>query len=195
MEEETGKRRIKQLEDKIHFILQLIDEDPRREGLRETPMRVAKMYTELFRGYNESNKPTITTFPNNEDGCNYDQMIFDSGPFYSMCEHHMVPFFGTYHFAYLPDEKIVGLSKVARVVDFYSAKLQVQERLGKEIVDELEKEIEPLGIGLVLKARHLCREMRGTRKIGGQMITSELRRDFREDSAKAEFFRFITGGQ
>ncbi|MHC4750071.1 MAG: GTP cyclohydrolase I [Planctomycetota bacterium] len=177
----------------IKTILVEIGEEPSREGLKDTPERVASMFIELFRGYNESEKPDVTTFPNNKDGFNCNQMIFDSGPFYSMCEHHMVPFFGVYRFGYLPDKKVVGLSKVARIVDFYSAKLQVQERLGEEIVNDLEKEIEPLGMGLVLKARHLCREMRGAKKIGGEMVTSVLRGDLEKESAKSEFLRFALG--
>jgi GTP cyclohydrolase I len=105
----------------------------------------------------------------------------------------MVPFFGTYYFAYIPNKKVLGLSKVARIVDYYAAKLQVQERLGKEIVDELEKELKPKGIALVLKARHLCKEMRGVKKINGEMTTSDLRGAFRkEPETRAEFISFIT---
>jgi GTP cyclohydrolase I len=119
-------------------------------------------------------------------------MIVDSGDYYSQCEHHMVPFFGKYYFAYIPGKKILGLSKVARIVDFYSAKLQVQERLGKEIIDELEKELKPKGIALVLKGRHLCKEMRGARKTGGEMVTSELRGVFKtKPEVRQEFLSLI----
>ncbi len=172
--------------------LKAIGENPEREGLKDTPLRVLKMWGELYRGYDLEQKPKVTVFNNNTDGLNYDQMIHDTGYFYSQCEHHMVPFFGTYHFAYIPNKKVLGLSKVARIVDYYAAKLQVQERLGKEILDELEKELKPQAIGLVLKARHLCKEMRGVKKINGEMITSDLRGKFRsEPETRAEFISFV----
>ena len=120
-------------------ILIKIGEDPLREGLVGTPKRIAKMYGEIFRGYDPSRRPSITVFPNGKDGINYDQMITDRGKFYSHCEHHAVPFFGEYIFGYIPDKKIVGLSKVARLVDYYAAKLQIQERLVKEIADGQHK--------------------------------------------------------
>lgn len=177
----------------VELMIESIKDNPQREGLLETPNRVAKMWSEMFRGYDINQKPKITIFNNSNDGLNYDQMIHDTGYFYSQCEHHMVPFFGTYHFAYIPNKKILGLSKVARIVDYFSAKLQVQERLGKEILDELEKELKPQAIGLVLKARHLCKEMRGVKKIGGEMITSDLRGKFKtEPETRAEFISFIT---
>lgn len=156
-----------------------IGENEKRKGLKETPLRVAKMYSEIFRGYDVGQKPKITVFDNNSDGIVYDQMIADKGYFYSYCEHHMVPFFGQYYFAYIPDEKILGISKVARTVDYFAAKLQVQERLTKEIVDEIEKQLKPRGIALVMKARHLCKEMRGVKKYDSEMITSEMRGVFK----------------
>ncbi len=163
-----------------------------RKGLLDTPSRVAKMWQEIFRGYDLKQKPKITVFPNNNDGVCYDQMIIDTGYFYSQCEHHMVPFFGEYYFAYIPNNKIIGLSKVARIVDYYSAKLQVQERLGKEILDELEEKLEPLGIALILKGRHLCKEMRGVKKVNGKMITSDLRGVFRNKfEVRQEFLSII----
>lgn len=176
----------------IAHLLEHIGDNPVREGLFDTPNRVVKMWKELYRGYDKKQKPNITVFNNKEDGLDYDQMIHDTGYFYSQCEHHMVPFFGTYHFAYIPSQKVMGLSKVARIVDYYSAKLQVQERLGKEILDELESVLKPQAIGLVLKARHLCKEMRGVKKIGGEMITSDLRGKFRtEPETRAEFISFV----
>jgi GTP cyclohydrolase I len=190
--EAIAKREL--LEMHMRDVLHVIGEDPSREGLKETPTRVARMFAEVFRGYDEDCKPKITKFPNDEDGVAYDQLILDSGEFYSYCEHHMVPFFGTYHFGYIPDKTVLGLSKVARVVDYYSAKLQVQERLTKEIVDELWKELEPKGMALVLKARHLCREMRGVKKTRGEMTTSDVRGNLRDNPAtRAEFFRMVNG--
>lgn len=176
----------------IKQLLSLTGDNPERTGLQDTPNRVVKMMKELYRGYDESQKPKLTVFPNDDDGLKYDQMIIDTGYFYSQCEHHMVPFFGTYYFAYVPNKKILGLSKVARMVQFHAAKLQVQERLTKEIVDDIEKELEPLGIALVLKGRHLCKEMRGVKMVGGEMITSDLRGVFRDKLiVREEFMRFI----
>lgn len=173
-------------------ILISIGENPDREGLKDTPKRVVKMWQEIFRGYDQKQKPIITTFDNNTDGIFYDQMIVDSGNFFSYCEHHMVPFFGKYYFAYIPNKKIIGLSKVARIVDFYSARLQIQERLVKDVVDELEKVLQPKGLALVIKARHLCKEMRGALKHDGEMITSDLRGAFRKNGVtRMEFMNFI----
>lgn len=169
-----------------------IGENPRRIGLLDTPRRVAKMYKEIFRGYNRYYRPKITTFPNGQDGVMQDQMVIDKGYFYSQCEHHMVPFFGEYAFAYIPNGRIVGISKISRLVDWYAAKLQVQERLTQEIVNDLEKELEPLGIMLVMKARHLCKEMRGTKKYKSPMITSCITGVFRDKiEAREEFLKLI----
>lgn len=173
-------------------MLKAIGENPNRTGLKETPKRVIKMWKEVFCGYNPKGKPKLTTFPNNEDGIEYSQMIIDNGYFFSHCEHHLVPFFGQYYFGYIPGKKIIGLSKVARIVDYYSSKLQVQERLVKEIVDELEKVLKPRGIALVIRGRHLCKEMRGVKKFGGEMVTSDLRGSFRKNEpTRMEFFKII----
>lgn len=173
-------------------MLKMIGDNPERTGLKETPRRVINMWKEIFRGYNQKEKPKLTTFRNNEDGINYNQMILDNGCFFSHCEHHLAPFFGQYYFGYIPGEKIIGLSKVARIIDYYSAKLQIQERLVKEIVDELEKALKPRGIALVMRGRHLCKEMRGIKKSGGEMITSDLRGSFRKhESTRIEFLQFL----
>lgn len=190
--EVASKREL--IEMHMRDILYIIGDDATREGLTDTPNRVARMFAEVFRGYDEEAKPKITTFKNGKDGIQYDQFIIDSGEFYSYCEHHMVPFFGTYFFGYIPDELVLGLSKVARVVDFYAAKLQVQERLTSQIVDALWEATKPKGMALVLKARHLCREMRGVRKTHGLMITSEVRGNVRDNAdTRAEFFRMVNG--
>jgi len=175
----------------ITRMLEQIGENPNRQGLIETPKRVVKMWKEIFRGYDLEQKPKLTVFENGQDGVNYDQMIFDTGKFYSQCEHHMVPFFGEYYFAYIPNKKIVGISKVARLIDYHCAKLQIQERLVKDILDDIEKEIQPLGCALVMKGTHLCKVMRGVRK-EGQMVTSDIRGVFREkDSTRQEFLSLI----
>ncbi len=193
----TGKERVKEL---ITELLVLIGEDPNRKGLQDTPERVAKMFGEIYRGYNEQDKPHITTFPNGEDGIVYDSMVVDTGDFYSCCEHHMMPFFGKYYFAYLPHPqgKILGISKIGRVVDYCAAKLQVQERLTHEVVKMLADalacecgEHAPLGIALVMRGEHLCKTMRGARK-KGEMVSSCLTGLFQTDSAlRAEFFNII----
>jgi GTP cyclohydrolase I len=176
-------------------MLKAIGENPNREGLQDTPKRVVKMWREMFRGYDPKQRPTVTTFNNGKDGIVYDEMITDTGDFYSQCEHHMVPFFGSYYFAYIPHPqgKLLGLSKVARVVDYYSAKLQIQERLVHEIVEHIWNELckgteyKPLGIALILQAEHLCKSMRGVKK-KGKMRTTKLKGVFFEQpAARAEF--------
>jgi GTP cyclohydrolase I len=179
------------IEEHIQRIMEYIGEDVKREGLVGTPSRVAKMYKEIFRGYDLSQKPVVTTFKNGHDGVTYNEMIIDEGSFFSHCEHHMVPFFGKYFFAYIPDKTILGLSKVARIIDFHSAKLQIQERLVKEIVDDLEKACKPKGIALVMKAQHLCKTMRGVKK-EGYMITSDIRGVFQKNlDTRNEFLTLI----
>ena len=181
---------MEKLEFLIKEILSIIGEDPNREGLKHTPKRVAKMYHEIFRGYQDE-KPVITTFANGKDGITYNQMVVDEGDFFSMCEHHIMPFFGKYYFAYIPDKIILGLSKVARIVDFHAAKLQIQERLVKDIVDDLEKACKPKGIALIIKAHHLCKSMRGVKK-EGYMVTSEVRGVFQKNlDTRQEFLSII----
>ena len=155
---------VTKIEEIVKDTLVCIGEDPKRTGLVDTPKRVAKMFGQIFMGYNPENKPRIQTFPNGEDGVTYDQLLLDSGYYFSHCEHHMVPFFGDYYFGYIPNKTILGLSKVARIVDFHSARLQIAERLCHNIVDDLWNACEPLGMILVLQGRHLCKEMRGVRK-------------------------------
>jgi GTP cyclohydrolase I len=187
-----------EIETHIRAIIDLIGEDINREGLLDTPKRVARMYEEIFRGYDKFKLPKVTSFNNGSDGITYDEMIVDEGDFYSMCEHHMMPFFGKYYFAYIPNPKgkILGLSKVARVVDFFSAKLQIQERLVKEVVDyiwnELSKDgIEPLGMALLIRGEHLCKTMRGVKK-KGIMTSTELRGVLKTDSkAREEFLMLV----
>jgi len=181
----------KDAEDIVTRQIEFMGDNPKRKGVVDTPRRVVKMWKELFRGYDPKQKPTITIFENGEDGITYDNMVVDTGDFYSYCEHHMVPFFGQYWFAYIPDKKIMGISKVARIVDYYSAKLQIQERLVKEILDAIEKEVDPKGLALVMKGEHLCKTMRGVKK-KGEMITSDLRGSFKnEHDCRAEFMRFV----
>lgn len=176
----------------IRATIDCIGDAPSREGVKDTPKRVLKMWKEIYRGYDPKQKPMLTVFANGADGIKYDELIMDSGTFYSTCEHHMVPFFGQYYFAYIPGKKILGLSKVARIVEYYAAKLQVQERLTTEIVDEIERALNPKGIALVLKGRHLCKEMRGVKQVGGAMTTVVVRGVFKsKPEARAELMSLI----
>jgi GTP cyclohydrolase IA len=171
----------------VRSILELIGEDPNREGLQQTPRRVAKAYAELFSGYGVDPAELFTQF----DADEYDSMVILSDiPFTSFCEHHILPFIGIAHVGYVPSHKIVGVSKLARLVDVYAKRLQVQERLTVQIADTLDKHLQPLGVMVVLEASHSCMSMRGIGK-AGKMITSALRGVFLdpEKEAREEFLR------
>lgn len=184
------------MENTVKAILRHIGEDPDREGLKDTPARVLRVWEEQFAGY-KNPKPRVAVFKNGSDGLHYDQMIIDSGPFFSTCEHHILPFFGRYHFAYIPnpDGNILGLSKVARVVDYFAARLQIQERLGSDVVHYLWDAVnmegaEPLGMAIVLKAEHLCKTMRGVKK-QGTMTTAYLLGIFKTSAvSRSEFLTY-----
>lgn len=176
---------IKEVAGLIKELLTSVGEDPGRDGLKETPERVAKMYRETLKGYCEEEKPKITLFSN--DG-KYGGMVMDEGYFYSFCEHHMVPFFGRVFIAYIPDKKIIGISKLSRVVDHYAARLQVQEKLTQQIADYLNEVLQPKGVAVTMSARHLCREMRGIKKRNAVMTTTALVGAFRDDAkTRTEF--------
>jgi len=180
----------------VHNMLVAIGEDTQREGLIDTPERVVRMWKEIFRGYDPTQRPKVSVFTNGADGLVYDQMIIDTGDFYSHCEHHMVPFFGRYWFGYIPNPKgkIIGLSKVARLVDYHAARLQIQERLVHDIVEDLwqtlsEEAVCPIGMGLIMEGEHLCKTMRGAKK-KGKMITIKLKGVFLDNlNAKNEFLQ------
>ena len=181
----------------LRELLEFIGDDPDRVGLKETPERMLRMFAEMFRGYDPAQKPQITTFPNGLDGIIYDNMVVDSGTFYSVCEHHCRTFFGEYWFAYLPNPKgrILGLSKIGRVVDYCASRLQVQERLVHDVVEMLTEalgeENPPLGMALMMRGRHMCKESRGARK-SGEMTTTCLTGAFRKsDRVRAEFLSYV----
>jgi len=168
--------------------LELIGEDPDREGLLKTPSRVAKAQMWLTRGYSQTAADVIGDALFAEDHENM-VMVRDI-EMYSMCEHHMLPFFGKVHIAYIPNGKIVGLSKLPRVVEVFARRLQVQERLGEQIADALEEVLHPKGVGVVIEAVHLCMMMRGVEKQSSRTITSSMRGLFRDDSkTRSEFLR------
>jgi len=158
----------------IARLLEELGEDTTRAGLVDTPARVARMWRNLVRM--EDEPPGLTWFPKQEDGVDCDQMVVLSRiPFYSLCEHHMVPFFGQAHVGYLPHKKVVGLSKIARVVRYFAARLQVQERLTSQVAAFLHKELEPTGVCVLLEAEHLCMSMRGVQAPGHITVTHAIR--------------------
>ena len=175
----------------IHELLEAIGEDPTREGLVETPRRVAEMYVELFEGLEADPGEHLRT--NFEAG--HDEMVMVRDiPFATLCEHHMVPFTGLAHVAYLPgaEGKVVGLSKMARLVEGFARRLQVQERMTTQIIDAMEREMKPRGSIVVLEAEHFCMSMRGVKKAGATTVTSAVRGVFRDDAAyRAEALQYI----
>ena len=158
-------------------------------NLRETDARVARMYAEMFSGLREGAKPQVTTFPNDEK---YSAMVMEKQiPFYSMCAHHLVPFYGHAHMAYIPSERILGLSKFARILEFYAKRPQLQERLTEQVVGFLEDELRPQGAMVVIEARHLCVEMRGVKKPGALTVTSAIRGIFHQRPVREEFLDLL----
>ena len=163
------------------MILEGIGEDPDRGGLRETPARVARMYEEIFGGVGKDASQLVTVV----EGADHDEMIMIRDiPLYSSCEHHLLPWIGKAHVAYIPNkaQQITGLSKIARVVDLLSRKPQVQERLTTEIADAIDKALTPRGVFVVIEAEHLCMTMRGIKKPGSRTVTSTVRGLFRSDA-------------
>ena len=168
------------IQNAVREILLAVGEDPDREGLLETPKRVANMYEEIFAGLSEDPKQHIKLF--NEQS-NDEMVIVKDIPFYSMCEHHLLPFFGKAHIGYIPsDNKIIGLSKLARIVDNFAKKPQVQERLTSDIADFLNDNLQPKGVAVIMEAEHMCMTMRGARAAGSKTQTSALRGIMRTDA-------------
>lgn len=175
------------ISDNIIRLLQYVGEDPKREGLKETPERVARAWEHWCGGYGIDIPALLKTFKDGADGCD-EMVVVRDIPFYSHCEHHMAPFFGTATVAYIPDGLIVGLSKIPRVVNAFARRLQVQERLTNQIADAIQTNLKPKGVGVIIKARHLCMESRGIEQQGHSTTTSALRGVIRElPEARAEF--------
>jgi GTP cyclohydrolase I len=173
----------------VRGILTELGLDLNDPNLAETDRRVAKMYMEMFRGLDEGAEPKVTTFPNEEG---YSHMVMETKiPFYSMCAHHLVPFYGHAHIAYIPREQILGLSKFARILEFYAKRPQLQERLTEQVVTYLEEKLHPLGAMVVIEARHLCVEMRGVKKPGAVTVTSALRGIFHQKPVREEFLDLL----
>lgn len=177
----------------VEAILKELGEDPSRPGLVKTPERVERALGFLTRGYGEDASKIIGGALFEE--CHDNMVVVRDIEFYSLCEHHMLPFFGKAHVAYIPNGKIVGLSKMARVVEVFARRLQVQERMTDQIADALVSELQPLGVGVVLEAAHFCMMMRGVEKQGSKTITSALRGAFRDDGrTREEFLRLVHNG-
>jgi GTP cyclohydrolase I len=183
----------------VREILAAVGEDPDREGLRETPDRVARMYAEVFSGLHQDPRVHLTKLFTPKDGSNqkYDEMVLVKDiQFESFCEHHLLPFTGKAHVAYLPHGKVIGLSKIPRVIDVLSKRPQLQERLTEEVADLLMKELEARGVAVVIEASHSCMTVRGVHKPGSTFVTSAMRGAFRERLAtRSEVMSLIFGGR
>jgi GTP cyclohydrolase I len=190
---QANKEVNKEFEELVRRELELLGEDPAREGLLRTPARVARALKWMTQGYGSSAKEVVGNGIFKEE---HDNMIMVRDiELYSMCEHHMLPFFGKAHVAYIPNGKIVGLSKIPRIVDVYAQRLQVQERLTEQIAEGLCSVLQPAGVGVVIEAYHLCMMMRGVQKQNSKTITSALRGAFREDpKTRDEFLRLAHNG-
>ena len=178
-----------EIEEAVHKILRNVGEDPDRAGLRKTPERVARMYDELLAGYRVEPIALINDATFDED---YKQMIVVKDiEFFSLCEHHLLPFFGSVHIAYLPNGKVLGLSKMPRVVEMFARRLQLQERMTQEIADFMEELLHPQGVAVLVTGQHLCSMMRGVRKVKARMVTQALLGRFEEQGISEQFFREI----
>lgn len=175
--------------DSYKHSIELLGEDPEREGLQKTPERVAKAMQFLTQGYQVDPKEILNSAKFHEDVS--EMIIVKDIELYSLCEHHMLPFFGKAHVAYIPNKWITGLSKIARVVDTYSRRLQVQERLTTQILDAIKETLDPLGVAVVIEASHLCMMMRGVQKQNSVTTTSAFWGEFERNESRSEFIRLI----
>jgi len=180
----------KEFEEAVTKVLELLGEDPKREGLLKTPSRVAKALQFLTEGYHKDPKEILNQalFTTSND----EMVLVRDIEFYSMCEHHMLPIIGRAHVAYIPDGKVVGLSKIPRIVDVFARRLQIQEQMTEQIADAILETIKPKGVAVVLHARHMCMEMRGVQKINSTTVSSALRGLFKSDErTRNEFYNLI----
>jgi GTP cyclohydrolase IA len=172
--------------DLMRKVIMLVGEDPNREGLRKTPERFEKALKFLTSGYNQSVETVLNgaTF-----SVHYDEMVVVKDiEFFSLCEHHLLPFFGKAHVAYLPSKRVLGLSKIARLVNMFARRLQIQERMTQQIAQSIEEKISPEGVGVIIEARHLCMQMRGVEKQHGQAVTSAMLGSFRHNKQTRDEF-------
>ncbi|MGD0016545.1 MAG: GTP cyclohydrolase I FolE [Verrucomicrobiia bacterium] len=181
----------KKIEQAVRLLLQAIGEDVNREGLRETPERVARMYEEI---YGQGEEDPRISLRKQFDEEHHEIVLVKDIPFFSMCEHHLMPFFGRAHVAYIPNGRIVGISKLARVVEAFARRPQVQERMTGQIADTINEELKPQGVAVICEAVHTCMTMRGVKKPGSTVITSAMRGGFRnKSSTRAELMALIHG--
>jgi GTP cyclohydrolase I len=179
-----------EFEQAVTKVLELLGEDPQREGLLKTPSRVAKALKFLTEGYDQDPKEILNQalFTTSND----EMVLVRDIEFYSMCEHHMLPIIGRVHVAYIPDGKVVGLSKIPRIVNVYARRLQIQEQMTEQIADAIKETIKPKGVAVVVHARHMCMEMRGVQKINSTTVSSALRGLFKSDKrTRSEFYNLI----
>jgi GTP cyclohydrolase I len=179
-----------QVQAAVRLILESVGEDPQRDGLKRTPERVARMYEELLQGYHTDPVALINSALFEVE---YDEMVVVKQiEYYSLCEHHLLPFYGHAHVAYIPRNKVLGLSKIPRVVDMFARRLQVQERMTRQIAEFLHEVLHPRGVAVVVEGAHLCAMMRGVQKANARMVTSSLMGLFKSDArTRAEFFEHI----
>ncbi len=176
-------------EQSVRNMLEIVGEDPDREGLLKTPERVYKAFNFLTKGYKQDPKEVLNEalFTSSND----EMVVIRDIEFYSMCEHHLLPIIGRAHVAYIPDGKVVGLSKIPRMVEVFARRLQIQEQMTEQIADAITDVIKPKGVGVVIQARHMCMEMRGVEKVNSITTTSALRGMFREQKTRSEFLNFV----
>jgi len=181
----------KKIEQAVLTIIEAIGEDPNREGLKGTPRRIAEMYAELFTGLGvDPKKELVISF----DEGHHEMVILKDIPFYSICEHHLLPFFGLAHVGYIPKGRIVGASKLARAVEILTKRPQLQERLTSQIAEAVVEALAPNGVGVVIEAEHMCMTLRGVKKPGSKIVTSAMRGLFRSNPAtRAEFMSLLQG--
>ncbi|WP_375611579.1 MULTISPECIES: GTP cyclohydrolase I FolE [unclassified Bartonella] len=187
---EEKRPSIEKVEEAIRTLLLWIGENPNREGLLDTPKRIAKAYRELFNGYSQSVKETLGTVFEEVSGYN-EAVIVKNIPFYSHCEHHMIPIIGKAHIAYLPNAKIVGLSKIVRVVDIFSRRLQTQEAMTAQVAHALKTYLKPHGVAVLIEAEHMCMAMRGIQKQGSTTITKNFHGYYEKDQAAQAHFMMM----
>jgi len=176
------------VEEAVKMLLEAIGEDPSREGLAETPARIARMYDEIFAGIGESPKPILSKrFTCDNSGIVLEKDI----TFYSMCEHHLLPFYGKAHVAYIPGKEVVGLSKLARTVELFAKRPQLQERMTAQIADAIMNELDCAGVMVMVEAEHMCMTMRGVKKPGSRTVTCQARGEFEREDMKAAFYSMM----
>jgi len=186
---DEDRQRVESIAAHVRGILESLGIDRTEPNLVDTDIRVAKMYLEMFHGLEEGAEPKVTTFPNDEG---YEHMVMERDiPFYSMCAHHLVPFYGKAHIAYIPGDSILGLSKFSRILEFYAKRPQLQERLTEQVADFFAEKMHPRGAMVVIEARHLCVEMRGVKKPGALTVTSALRGVFHSRPVREEFLDLL----